>query len=113
MSFTDPTTVDAGGHSVAIEGRPLHGEPVRVTVDGDDVTLPLTGDRRTVRKSDKFVAKYANGASIIDKPHKQVVTLPNGGKIIRKSHKTVIQHGGTTIVDKPHKTTLGGQPRDV
>ncbi len=106
MSLSDPTIVDAGGHSVAIEGRPLHGDPVRVTVDGDDVTLPLTGDRRTVRKPHKFVAKYSNGASIIDKPHKQVVTLPNGGKIIRKPHKTVVRVDGVAMVDKPHKTTF-------
>jgi hypothetical protein len=109
MSLSDPTTVDAGGHSVVIEGRPLHGDPVRVTVDGDGVTLPLTGDRKTVRKPHKYVAKYSNGASIVDKHHKQVITFPRGGKIVRKPNKTVIRFGdGTNVIDKPHKTTLGG-----
>jgi hypothetical protein len=109
MSFSDPTTVDAGGHSVVIEGRPLHGDPVRVTVDGDGVTLPLTGDQKTIRKSHKFVAKYSNGASIVDKHHKQVITFPSGGTIVRKPHKTVIRFdGGAGVVDKLHKTTLGG-----
>jgi uncharacterized protein YebE (UPF0316 family) len=76
MSFSDPTTVDAGGHSVVIEGRPLHGDPVRVTVDGDGVTLPLTGDRKTVRKSHKTVIRFDGGAGVVGKLHK--TTLGGG-----------------------------------
>jgi hypothetical protein len=107
MSFNDPTTVDAGGHSVTIEGRPLRGEPVRVVVDGNAVTLPLTGDLKTVQKPHKFVARFSNGASIVDKPHKQIIELSNGMKTVRKPHKTVIRFsGGSKLVDKTHKTVF-------
>jgi hypothetical protein len=108
MSFSDPTTVDAGGHSATIEGRPLRGTPVRVTVDSNETTLPLTGDRKTIRKPHKFIAKYSNGASVIDKQHKQIVKLSNGTEIVRKQHKTVIRFSsGSKLVDKPHKTVFG------
>jgi hypothetical protein len=109
MSFEDPTVIEAGGHRITIGGRPLRGEPVRVAMDGETASLPLTGDVETVRKPAKYVARFSNGASIVDKPAKQVIRLPSGAHVERKPAKSVIVFGdGSKLVDKPAKTTFRG-----
>jgi hypothetical protein len=109
MSFDDPTVIEAGVHRLVISGRPLDGDPVRVMMDGETVSLPLAGDVETARKPAKYVARYSNGASIVDKPAKQILRLPNGACVTRKPAKCEVVFGdGSILLDKPAKTTFRG-----
>jgi hypothetical protein len=109
MSFDDPTVIEAGDHRLVISGRPLEGDPVRVAMDDKAVSLPLAGDVETSRKPAKYVARYSNGASIVDKPAKQILRLPNGARVTRKPAKCEVTFAdGSVLVDKPAKTTFRG-----
>ena len=92
-----------------ISGRPLDGDPVRVVLDGETVSLPLAGDVETIRKPATYVARYSNGASIVDKPAKQILCLPNGARVTRKPAECEVTFAdGSVLVDKPAKTTFRG-----
>lgn len=109
MTLDDPLAIEVAGTQLVISGRPFHGTPISVTMNGTTAELPLLGDLETTEKPAKYIARYSNGASLIDKPAKQILRLPDSTTVKRKPAKNVITFSdGSRFTDKPAKRTFRG-----